>query len=1158
MLKHQLYPLLEKYIKEYLHGFTKRQFEIAITKGELKLQFLNLRPDSINKKFDENNIPIWLKAGLIKKLSIGCSVMNIIGEIPLELKIDGLDIILNPSYKWILRNIELNKKSTIETQLFGDFLNLNVKNPLTIDFKNNSKDFNVSIFSRIKELFKDKTKISRILNMIYEKCYQFYLQKNTTMSIKIRNIHIRFEDDYFINYYDNVVFGIRMNSIDIKLGKKGNMKKNFITISKLDIYWESPAKILIPSDFLYSLYIDGELQESYYSQLQDLKFQNFNYEKNTKFIIENFNCTINFGTKIINNSKNIDIFSINDRPCILYIQISTNEINFNIWPEFIIMLNNLQKFKENYDIVEKIEKYRPKNKPFNIKEKSSFINSNSTIYTIKNRKLLVRNWLFYFLFCQKMKHYISTKNKNELRVEFLRYYNIFCKKIDINNKNIKKEEKKESLKANKLIYNDDLPIKIIQNENLENSINLNGLKNGRNNKRNNFDFFELGKTNSKTNKSLLNNKSISNINTYINEQKRKQYEENIKLKNINLSFVTDVIIKGINININPSLNKDNINYLKFKIKDIQTKIILSKEKFDLNISSKNIEFSPYNSIYGERQILSDDSYRKLYQAPLEYNKEYEAFPNGNYPYFINTELFNNNNNLNYNIHGSDEKKRIINDTQSMVQNNININNKQSRGSSVDSANRYATNNIENFNCRNIVSNKRINYIPLNTVGNISPNNYDLNNSNRQYNLNNIQNQNYRYNSIENNHSINNYTYNNNNIYMNKKSIIKFTLGRKTDISILEYKNRNTYSSLSKKKLTKKQKKELDISQAVNNYNSYKIRQRSMTPSNLLNSLKNKINYNINDKKQHFSNKNTPLNLLEIYSNSNNNSFSLSFTKYNNPVLIDSFQIKIGTIRTNLFVNYLSESLTIFKEYYKLFNIKKEDIIFMKLLGQKAMENKRQLFNMKEYFYKNISRLPDNRKTESMIKYGEYLRKEIFLMKIYNSKIENFHINYIFSMFTNGFKFSIGFDNLECVYYSRYKKISGKFILTSNEFEIILSLKKIDIKIFGMELEINDLEDTKLILEKIKKIFEEKLSMSKIMIEPCFILVRNELDKESNKIEEKNLAIKEDSSNINEENQNNNKININSNNNNFNLNENQIILHSIQENVSEDYKNNNNN
>jgi hypothetical protein len=301
MLKHQLYPLIEKYIKEYLHGFTKRQFEVAITKGELKFQYLNLRPDTINKKMDEKNIPFWLKAGLIKKINIGCSVMNIIGEIPLELKIEGFDIIINPSYKWIIKNTNLDQKNIIKSQFFGDFQNLNVKSPLNIDFKKSTSDFDKSIFTQIKELFKDKSIISYIINIFFEKCYKFYLQKNTPVSIKMKNIHIRFEDDFFINYNENIVFGVRIDSIDIKLGKKGNMKKNYVIISKLDMYWENEPKILIPSYFLYSLYINDQLQESYYTQLHDIKFQNFNYQRNTKFIIENFNSTINFGTKILNN-----------------------------------------------------------------------------------------------------------------------------------------------------------------------------------------------------------------------------------------------------------------------------------------------------------------------------------------------------------------------------------------------------------------------------------------------------------------------------------------------------------------------------------------------------------------------------------------------------------------------------------------------------------------------------------------------------------------------------------------------------------------------------------------------------------------------------------------------------------------------------------------
>ena len=106
MLKNQLYPYIESYLKDYLHGFTKEQLDIGIRDGQIKFENLNLRPDGVNQKMDEKNIPFWIKAGLISKITIGCSIMNFIGEKPLDVLIEGFDIILNPSYKWIIKNID--------------------------------------------------------------------------------------------------------------------------------------------------------------------------------------------------------------------------------------------------------------------------------------------------------------------------------------------------------------------------------------------------------------------------------------------------------------------------------------------------------------------------------------------------------------------------------------------------------------------------------------------------------------------------------------------------------------------------------------------------------------------------------------------------------------------------------------------------------------------------------------------------------------------------------------------------------------------------------------------------------------------------------------------------------------------------------------------
>ena len=158
--------------------------------------------------------------------------------------------------------------------------------------------------------------------------------------------------------------------------------------------------------------------------------------------------------------------------------------------------------------------------------------------------------------------------------------------------------------------------------------------------------------------------------------------------------------------------------------------------------------------------------------------------------------------------------------------------------------------------------------------------------------------------------------------------------------------------------------------------------------------------------------------------------------------------------------------------------------------------KKWLFIMKEYIYNKISVLPDSQKTESLYKYSEYLRKEILNLKIYSYKLNDFKINYLFSYFNKGIKLLFDFENLECIYYNTLNKVSGKCYIPNNEFEFYISSKKIGIKVFGIELEINDLEDSKIILNRLKKILDEKLITTKIILEPCYSLIKNKLiDKE---------------------------------------------------------------
>ena len=111
-------------------------------------------------------------------------------------------------------------------------------------------------------------------------------------------------------------------------------------------------------------------------------------------------------------------------------------------------------------------------------------------------------------------------------------------------------------------------------------------------------------------------------------------------------------------------------------------------------------------------------------------------------------------------------------------------------------------------------------------------------------------------------------------------------------------------------------------------------------------------------------------------------------------------------------------------------------------------------------------------------------------------MEDFNLNYLFSYFNNGIRFHFSFENLECVYYNKYNKMSGKFIFPMNEIDIIISIKKIILNILGMQLEINDLEDSKWILKKIKKLFDHKFFMFEIVLEPCYSLLKQELYRNS--------------------------------------------------------------
>jgi len=578
MIKNQLYPYIESYINEFLYGFTKEQLDVGVMKGQIKLESINLRPDGINEKMDERNLPFWLKAGLISKIYIGCSIMNFIGEKPLDVIIEGLDIILTPSYKWIIKNID---SFIIENKIqMKSRYDPNDNNSMDI-FTKKINVLDNSIFKKefIEEIFKDKTRISIEINKFFKFCFKFYYTKNFSINLTIRNLHIRFEDDQLINYTCDIAIGCKIDLFELILSSEGVMKKDSVKISKLNVYWENPAKILIPSDLLNMSINDGKLDENYYTNLKKIKFQQFKYNPNSKFIIENFSCMTKFGTRVVNKGK-MDLFGQSSNDYKFFVQFASNEINLNFYPDLLIINDNFNKFVSEFSVIEQVQDFKPMKKPYNIKDKN-FIefmetinkNQNQKFYAnfIRKKKMLVRDWLFYFYWCQKCKLSLIGRKINPLRMEFSRFYN--------------------------LCFNNN-----------EFQTDFNGLENKEN----------------KDNKQ--------------NEENKVGIEDYNPDK-INISYIGDMSIKGFSINLHPSIKTSNLDFTSMKIGGIEIKISLIKTQFDFSLNCKSIIFGPSKLNIGEKVYISNTSRKKREQ--LLNNTQISNYNSNNYMENTYSKILNN-------------------------------------------------------------------------------------------------------------------------------------------------------------------------------------------------------------------------------------------------------------------------------------------------------------------------------------------------------------------------------------------------------------------------------------------------------------------------------------------------------------------------------------
>ena len=1018
ILRNNLYPYIEKYINEYLHGFQKERINLELINGKVTLEKLSLRPDTINKIMDEQNVPFWIKVGLIKKIYVGASLLNVIGEIPLELEIDGIDIILSPNYKWIINNID-NLKNKINEN------SNETPNPLGNDiFEKKPDEFDLSIFNikKIQEIFKDKTAISDALNGLFKGLYSFYISPNFSAIIKIKNIHIRFEDDELMNYTGDIAYGLKINLFQFKMGFKGNMKKDAIKLESLDVYWENDAKILISSNFLISCIEEGKLQERYYKNLKVVGFEKFEYLPNTKYIIQDFNFSLNLGTRS-EKKVDLDIFNLQTPPSMVYFQLASNEIMVNLYPDFIKVLNNFNEFLSQFPIIDKVKEYRPFIKPTG-ENSLNYMNlmenyRKNVIDPGNKKKMLVRDWINYIYWFQKSKNGEKRKIINPLRTEFVRFYNICIKKMDIHEKK-EKNQKKDNEK-------------------------------------------EI-----KEQKSKINNKDTTPSSTPTptpeddgTPQGKSKSEEKLIPNDLEFSSRIELLIKGFSLNMHSSLEGPVNEYISLTTNGIEIKIKLSKDKFELNFKVKTFDLGPSNLVIGERVIIQPKSYRKAVpeqnMTSLKSNIPYSNLSTYNYISLPNSELGSNISGLikKYNPK-HEEKIKAIDEALELAQS-------QSRLMSLAPS--------EMGDIAKLRAPKLKNRTPF---GESEP---YLGHSAINVNVGNINELGKTYGAV---------------LVPRNVSFAKNLI------------DGYEVNSLQNKKYERKKNNEMNISQAINDYNSYKILEKSKNtfrmskspqPTSLSTSRFNLRESRFGINPNSIKAKNVPLNLLEVFSNTEVGALSLKFTKYNNPITIDDLSIQIGTIRLNLFVNYLLDILRILSDYKKATNIPQ----IAKSKGSISVGGK-TILNVQEYFYKYITeKISDKDKTESIIEYMDYLRKQISSKKKFSSKPEHFALNQIFSIFSKGFDFHFDYENIELVAYDKNNIVSSKIIVPSNEFIFGINFTRIFVKLLDLEIEISDLNKVESILAQLKGLAEDKFKVVQIVLKPCYKQIKDGID---NLIEDK--------------------------------------------------------
>eukprot|EP00741_Cyanophora_paradoxa_P004884 tig00000849_g4739.t1 len=87
--------LLDRYLGKYVKGFNREQLNIGVWKGDIRLEKLELRPESL----DSLNLPITVRRGYLGKLTLKVPWSKLKSE-PVEVLIQHVYVLAAPNSEW--------------------------------------------------------------------------------------------------------------------------------------------------------------------------------------------------------------------------------------------------------------------------------------------------------------------------------------------------------------------------------------------------------------------------------------------------------------------------------------------------------------------------------------------------------------------------------------------------------------------------------------------------------------------------------------------------------------------------------------------------------------------------------------------------------------------------------------------------------------------------------------------------------------------------------------------------------------------------------------------------------------------------------------------------------------------------------------------------